>query len=163
LEVFISYQSQRGIHIFFLDALSRGTVSIKIRCRAGRFAEPGKPALVSLPPCSSRDSRGEEGGGNMTVGRTGNEGRFPWFFLDIPCPFVYCVRGLGGQSPPHTGPNPSPISDATEGTLVLFRNFLPPEDGGKSSIRPDMTRQVPGTPVIPGGIIPSHNHRGGLW
>jgi hypothetical protein len=48
--------------------------------------------------------------------------------------FTVCMVWAGGLSP-HTGPNPSPIPDSTEGTLALFRNYLP------SGIIPSLTHQ----------------------
>jgi hypothetical protein len=59
------------------------------------------------------------------------------------------MHGLAGLLSVPTGPNSSPIFFPEEGAKALFRNLVPPEEGGKIIIRPERTRNVPDTPIIP--------------
>ncbi len=59
------------------------------------------------------------------------------------------MHGLAGLFSVPSGPNSSPIFFPKEGAKALFKNLVPPEEGGKIIIRPDRTRNVRDNPIVP--------------
>jgi hypothetical protein len=84
----------------------------------------------------------------MAGGKAGEGAPILPFLLDIPGPFVYCMRCFGTSLCPIRS---RPISHltSTEDIFALLKNLVPPKDEGMISIRPDMTLDVPDNPVLP--------------
>ena len=59
------------------------------------------------------------------------------------------MHGLAGLLSVQSGPKSSPIFFPAEGTKALSRNSVPPENGAKIIIPPDMTGCLPDSAINP--------------